>query len=267
MALPIIPSLGKLASILLLAAVPAALQAQEPPRPLPDSSRPSKNVLIGVVVDVVGKPMAQVEVYLAGTNRSTRTDASGRWRFSDPPSGPTVVVARRTGYVPYVREVVVGSQANDTLPLLLRRFPTRLSTVEITARASTAQADATVQAERMMQLLVSSGRLITRDEILRKRPRSIAEIIYGIPGVNVTSTPNEVVATSSRVGGGVTRPQEQQCQLQFYLNNTPIENEAMATLDPMLFRSVEVYPQVVLLTGIPTRQDKCGAIVINSLRR
>ena len=50
-------------------------------------------------------------------------------------------------------------------------------------------------------------------------------------------------------------------------NVRPIENEGVAALDPLTFRSVEVYPQTVLLTGLPMRPDRCGAIVINSLRR
>ena len=53
----------------------------------------------------------------------------------------------------------------------------------------------------------------------------------------------------------------------FYLDNTPIDNESVAALDPMNFRSVEVYPQTVQLTGLQMRPDRCGAIVINSTRR
>jgi hypothetical protein len=59
----------------------------------------------------------------------------------------------------------------------------------------------------------------------------------------------------------------QPCQIQFYLNTTPISNEGVSTLDPMTFRSVEVYPQTAQLTGLPTRPDRCGAIVINTMRR
>lgn len=211
--------------------------------------------------------MEQVEVYIAGTAHSTRTDARGRWRFADPPPGPRVVVARRTGYVPYVREVVVGSQGSDTVSLLLRRYPTKLSTVEITARTSNAQADAAIIAERLTQIRVGTGRLFTRDEILRMRPLSIAELIFGIPGIAVARGQNDIVVTTTRAGVGVMNVDGQKCQLQFYLDNTPIANEALPALDPMTFRSVEVYPQAVVLTGLPMRPDRCGAIVINTLRR
>jgi hypothetical protein len=245
------------------AAAPVARAQVQAPS---DSSRRS-DALVGTVVDAVGKPMAQIEVYIAGTDRSTRTDERGMWRFPNPPSGPRVVVARRTGYVPYVREVVVGSQGNDTLTLLLRRFPTRLSTVEVTARSTSAQADAAELAERLMQLRVGSGRLFVRDEILRTHPHSIAELIFGIPGISVTRSQTEIIVTTTRSGVGVMTVEGQPCQLQFYLDNTPIANDAVVALDPMMFRSVEVYPQAVVLTGLAMRHDKCGAIVINSMRR
>jgi hypothetical protein len=35
----------------------------------------------------------------------------------------------------------------------------------------------------------------------------------------------------------------------------------------MSFRSVEVYPNTVLLPGLPMRPDRCGAIIINTMRR
>jgi len=255
------------AALILGVSMGQAVRAQERLRTSTDSARRDMDALVGTVVDAAGKPMAQVEVYLAGTDRTTRTDTLGVWRFTNPPPGPRVVVARRTGYVPYVREVVVGSQGNDTLSLLLRHFPTTLSAVQINARASNAQADAELVAERLTQIRVGTGRLFVRDEILKVRPQSIAELIFGIPGIAVTRGQTDIVVTSTRAGVGVMNVEGQQCQLQFFLDNTPIDNEAVRNLDPMTFRSVEVYPQAVILTGLPLRPGKCGAIVINSVRR
>lgn len=243
-----------------------AAGAQAGSRPA-DSTRRVTDALTGVVVDVIGQPMDQVEVYIAGTGRTTRTDTRGRWFFADPPPGPRVVVARRTGYVPFVREVVVGSGGNDTLSLVMRRFPTKLSPVEVRARAAAAASDADILAERLNQIRVGSGRLFTRDEILRMRPYSVAELVFGIPGTTVSRTPDSIVVTSTRSGVGIMNIQGQQCQLQFFLDNTPIANSALPALDPMSFRSVEVYPQTVILTGLAIRPDRCGAIVINTVRR
>lgn len=211
--------------------------------------------------------MSDVEVYIAGTERTTRTDAAGWWRIGNPPPGPRVLVARQVGFVPYVREIIVNSRSVDTVPLILRRYERTLSTVEITSRMNNSAVNAQILAERLMQIRVGTGRLFTRDEILRMRPYSVAELLFGIPGINVTRGQSEIIATSTRSGVGIMNVEGQQCQLQFYLDNTPIDNEGLQALDPMLFRSVEVYPQAIVLAGLPSRPDKCGAIVINSVRR
>lgn len=241
--------------------------AQPPVQTVSDTVRQEDDVLIGTVVNVVGRPMDQVEVYIAGTDRTTRTNASGVWHIRNPPPGPRVVVARQLGYVPYVREVVVGRRSTDTLALILRRYPNTLSPVEVRARTSASTVGADIVAERLSQIRVGSGRLFTRDEILRMRPYSIAELLFGIPGIRVTRGQTEIIATSTRAGVGIQNVEGQACQLQFYLDNTPIDNEGLASLDPTMFRSVEVYPQTLILTGLPMRPDKCGAIVINSVRR
>ena len=234
----------------------------------------ARGLLIGTVVDAIGRPMPDVDIYLARAGQRARTDARGVWRIADPPAGPQVVVARSIGYVPFVREVVVGSAANDSVHLLLRRYPRTLTAVEITARTNAAAANAEVLAERLMQLKVGAGRLYTREQILEQRPYSIAELIQGVPGIVVRRGRSEqerglVIATSLRAGTGIMNPNADGsgCPLQFYLDNTPIENDGVGQLDPMSFRSVEVYPNTVLLPGLPMRPDRCGAIIINSIRR
>lgn len=260
-----------IACVALLFAGPLRAQSAAPAR------RPAD--VVGWVVDAIGKPMEQVEVLIAGTPRIVRTDARGFWRFSDPPNGPHVVVARQLGYVPYVREIIVGRATNDTVTLLLRRYPTTLSRVEITARTNAAVASATVQGERLIQMRVGAGRLFTRDYILEMKPYSVAELVQGVPGVSVqrlrgNGAEGEVVATISRNRGGANGSQgvgtdglSNACPMQFFLDTTPIEGDQVGRIDPLTFRSVEVYPMNVVLPGLPQRGDRCGAIVINTMRR
>lgn len=247
-----------------LGAPPLVGQGRPPRGNTPDAR---SDALIGSVVDVIGKPMGDVEVYLARTDRTARTDARGVWRIADPPTGPHVVVARAIGYVPYVREVSIGTRTVDTVILVLRRYPRTLSAVEVTARSNVVAAYASVVAERLMQMKASAGRLYTREQILEQQPYSVAELVQGVPGIIVQRGRGEITATSTRAGAGTMVTAGQACQLQFYLNDTPIDSEGVATLDPRTFRSVEVYPQTVLIPGLPMRPDRCGAIVINTLRQ
>ena len=235
--------------------------------------------IVGWVVDAAGKPMMDAEVLIAGTAYSARSNARGFWRITDPPTGPRVVLARQIGYVPYARELIVGRAINDTLSLLLRRYPRTLSTVEVTARANSAAASAVAQSDRLIQMRVGSGRLYTRDYILETRPYSIAELVQGVPGLTIqrlrgNGTDGEIVATISRNRGGASGTQgvgndglSNACPMQFFLDTSPIEGDQVGQLSPATFRSVEVYPMNVVIPGLPQRGDRCGAIVINSLRR
>ncbi|WP_373064697.1 carboxypeptidase regulatory-like domain-containing protein [Gemmatimonas sp.] len=257
---------------LALLIVPSLLHAQT-------RSPRSRDEIVGWVVDAAGKPMGDAEVLIAGTTFTTRSDARGFWRIADPPTGPHVVLARQIGYVPYQREVVVGRAANDTLSLLLRRYPRTLSTVEVTARSNSATASAVAQGQRLIQMRVGAGRLYTRDYILETRPYSIAELVQGVPGMTIqrlrgNGTDGEVVATISRNRGGASGNQgvgndglSNACPMQFFLDTSPIEGDQVGRLDPSMFRSVEVYPMNVVIPGLPQRGDRCGAIVINSFRR
>jgi hypothetical protein len=268
-----------LAGALLLVAAAPDLIAQPRTRGAPDSSRNRSDQLVGWVVDAAGQPMGDAEVVIAGTAYRARSDARGLWRIPDPPTGPHVVMARQVGYVPYTREIMVGRSTNDTLSLLLRRYPRTLSTVEVTAKSNAAAASAVAQGERLIQMRVGAGRLYTRDFILETRPYSIAELVQGVPGVSVqrlrgNGADGEIVATISRNRGGASGSQgvgndgfSNPCPMQFFLDTSPIEGDQVGRLDPSTFRSVEVYPMNVVIPGLPQRGDRCGAIVINTMRR
>ncbi|MCA2983134.1 carboxypeptidase-like regulatory domain-containing protein [Gemmatimonas sp.] len=256
------------ASLCLLLGATVA-EAQPRPRAVSPDARSDvrTDMLVGTVVDAIGRPMADVEVYLARTERSTRTDARGVWRVLNPPVGAHVVVARQFGYVPYMREVIIGTGTPDSVDLLLRRYPTTLSPVEVRARSNRSAAEADVVADRLTQLKANAGRLFTRAQILEQKPYSLAELIQGVPGILVRRGQGEIVATSLRGGAAIGGGGGSQCELQFFLDITPLDNAGAASIDPLSVRSVEVYPQNVLLPGLPQRADKCGFIVVNSLRR
>lgn len=267
---------GRTCALVACLTLPSWLQAQN--APAKDASR-SRDEIVGWVVDAAGKPMGDAEVIIAGTSFTTRSDARGFWRIANPPNGPHVVLARQIGYVPYTREMIVGRASSDTLTLLLRRYPRTLSTVEVTAKANGANADAVAQAQRLIQMRVGAGRLYTRDYILETRPYSVAELIQGVPGMTIqrlrgNGTDGEIVATISRNRGGASGTQgvgndglSNPCPMQFFLDTSPIEGDQVGRLDPSMFRSVEVYPMNVVIPGLPQRGDRCGAIVINSFRR
>ena len=56
--------------------------------------------LTGVIRGPAGQPLSSAEVWLLGTNATTRSDESGRYTLGELPAGTQVVGVRRVGYSP-----------------------------------------------------------------------------------------------------------------------------------------------------------------------
>src|SRR4051812_29505931 len=75
-------------------------------------------VIGGRVTDRTGAPVAGAMMSIAELSRATSTDSSGRYRFTDVPSGTFTVAARRIGYVPAASRVTIGAFVS-TLDMVL----------------------------------------------------------------------------------------------------------------------------------------------------
>lgn len=80
--------------------VPAALAAQA-------------GTVRGVVTDSVGNPMRGIEVLALQQERSTRTDAQGRFILRGLPWGQVVLMARSPGWKPQDRVVQIGDNGAE----------------------------------------------------------------------------------------------------------------------------------------------------------
>lgn len=232
----------------------------------PDTVRAKNSVLHGIVINAIGQPVPGVEVMIAGTNVRTVSDARGNWSFVNPPGGVRVLHARMLGWVPLIRTVRIQDNVTDTLPLAMQRFPNTLGQVEVRASMNNSSRDAAMMAERLMQLRVGTGKLFTREDVLLLQPYSVADLVRTVVGVDVVNTNGSVRVTTRRAGTGAMQIKDQGCELQFYLDGHAIDGDMAAALSPLQFQSVEVHPQNTLLTGIPSYPNRCGAVVITTLR-
>ncbi len=71
-------------------------------------------IVAGVVTDTAGIPIDSADVSIASLKRRTITGADGAFRFSDVKPGRYSVSARRIGFAPQVRTVVVGPDGGMT---------------------------------------------------------------------------------------------------------------------------------------------------------
>ena len=123
-----------LAAVLLLAptvdglAANAPIDASSDPRPTP--------TVRGVVVDSVGRPIAEVQVVVNRLNRTAVTNDSGRFNFIGLPAGGYHLTAIQLGYRPGHADIVVGTDEADIIVRITMARATsitQLSAVQVTA--------------------------------------------------------------------------------------------------------------------------------------
>jgi carboxypeptidase family protein len=92
-----------------------SLQAQEPPARLPAvvvnaaPPKPGARKIAGVVRDTIGFPIDGVEITIAASHRRATTSGNGAFQFENIAPGTYEVRARKLGYAPQVRTIVVDS--------------------------------------------------------------------------------------------------------------------------------------------------------------
>jgi len=92
-----------------------SIGAQEPPARLPAvvvnaaPNKPGARKMAGVVRDTIGFPIDGVEITIASSHRRALTAGNGEFRFEGIGPGTYEVRARKLGYAPQVRTIVVDS--------------------------------------------------------------------------------------------------------------------------------------------------------------
>ncbi|HYW50768.1 MAG TPA: carboxypeptidase-like regulatory domain-containing protein [Gemmatimonadaceae bacterium] len=220
-----------------------------------------KGTLVGRVLGDDGKPVARVQVQAMGTNFFTQTDMAGRFRLAELPVGPYFLRARKVGYDPVVfgATIVRGDSvdASVTLTAFTAARGQNLDTVRVTAQASRRRQGFE---ERRV---AGRGFFVDREEVLRRRPQGLSDLLRGRANVQVerNSTTGEAVVYGPRlsIGGGF-------CPLALIIDGTLISNlqggiDAYVPVD--MIAGVEVYNSG---TSVPSQFARlgtdCGAIIV-----
>jgi carboxypeptidase family protein/TonB-dependent receptor-like protein len=80
-----------------------------------------------------GQPLGNAAVALADLSRSTLTDSSGRYSFTDVPPGPQHLTIQRIGYAPRTLHALVPAEGRLYLDITLHPVPTRLPAILVRA--------------------------------------------------------------------------------------------------------------------------------------
>ena len=125
--------------------------------------------LFGAIVGVVDGPFV-------------KTDSSGRFRFGKVKAGKRELRVRRLGYEPFARFVEAAGEKPDEIDIWMTPLPVRLTEVAVLGKRVTVP----YRFEEVYRRAASGfGHLITLEDIERRRPFHVREMLNGIPGVQV----------------------------------------------------------------------------------
>lgn len=222
----------------------------------PYHSATAQGRVAGSVRDTTGAGVAGAEISVAGTALTAQSDETGAFALAGLPPGPAQVRVRRLGFAPAAESVLVRTGATTPFTITIVEVARQLTPVVIRAeryrRYTGYLADFYERRDR------GFGRFITGDEIERRDPMRLTDMLRTVPGMNV-ATP-ALGASHVRIRGNTCAP-------VVWLDGTPAlaAEFDLDALAPKSVAAIEIYsgpaavpPQFV----VPFGPTACGTIVI-----
>ncbi len=143
----------------------------------------SKNASITgrVVSSENGQPIAGVKIAVLGLRKTVGTDSLGRFAFNDLRAGSYRVEATLIGFAPLSAIVTVGQGERKDIEFRTDSEGQLLPTIFVEGEPEPQAMTVLTTFERRMA--VGHGRFITREDILRRNPASLMDMIRFLPGV------------------------------------------------------------------------------------
>lgn len=221
------------------------------PRLLIAQIRP-RSVIDGMVSDTNLVALGEATVSVLGSSLRVTTGANGRFRVVAVPAGQYVLMIHRVGYVPVSAGLRVGDADTLRLSFTMRRVATALDTVIVSARRLV-----TRMSEFEERRKLGFGTFITAEDIERRNPVSIGDVLRGIPSIAISGSGyDRQFATSTR---------SSKCQLQVVVDDVllPTPTDLTALVVPSEVMGIEVYPgPATAPMQYKSAGSGCGVILI-----
>jgi hypothetical protein len=161
--------------------------------------------LRGTVTDSAGRPVEDVDVGFIDDSTSVRTDGAGRFSLPRQRVTTGVLRARRLGY----RAAYVSRRTDDTsaVTVVLQSVGQQLGTVRVRANWDNKRLE-----EMQRRRMYWGGTHILRDEIERRDPFRISDMLQGRAGIRVRR---------DRYGNGVVAGRGD-CPMAILVNGFPV---------------------------------------------
>lgn len=217
-----------------------------------------RGAMDGIVTDSTLTPLAGATITLLGSSVTATTTENGRFRIVALPAGEYVVMARRLGYAS--ASAALHLEGGDTLrpAFALHRVVAELDTV----RASAAYAR-TRLGEFDERRAAKVGHFITADEIDKRNPVYLSDMLRSVLSVNIIETPTSRAAVSKR--SPVASFRSATCPFQIFVDGLIFSESGDLTNvpPPSNIAGVEVYSGPATIPLQYKRHDSlCGIILI-----
>lgn len=213
-------------------------------------------VIDGIVSDTALRPLENADIALIGTSVRVTTGSNGQFSVRRVPAGQYLVIVRRLGYRPASGIVEVG---DDTLRLsyTLAPAPQILEGMRIEERS------VSVRELEFLSRRHGDGSFITRDDIERRNPVAIADMLRPILSIDVVPVGfGGHIAVNRR---GPMSLLAARCPFRVVLDDVPLPMPVDIDLlpPPSSLLGVEIYPGPA---SIPPRYNMygggCGIILL-----
>jgi hypothetical protein len=216
-------------------------------------ARATPGTIDGVVTDTNLVSLANASASILGSSLQVVTGANGRFRILGVPAGHYILIVRRIGYAPTSSALEVA--AGDTLRLsfALAKSVSALDTVVVSAKRVTMR-----MAEFEERRKAGFGHFITQEEIDRRNPVYLGDILRNVLSVQIADGMFKQVALNVRNG----------CPFQIVLDGVPMPIKPPTNLldlpAPKEIGGIEIYsgPATVPLQYKAAGSGTCGVILV-----
>lgn len=224
--------------------------------------------LVGQVWDARSKdPVATAAVSLAGRSAATTTNRRGRFILSGIPVGVYQLDVRHIGYAPLTHRVAVARGMSTDIDVGLVPDPVEMEPIVATAIRARRLEIKGFYERRYWGELVSGGVFFTAEDVERRNPRLISQMIADESGIKLDCGVR--VESCKLVNTRRSSTSLGPCVMSVYLDGTWINRNAGDTIDmfvrPVEIAGVEVYKGAASLPAeYAGRASGCGVVVIST---
>jgi hypothetical protein len=213
--------------------------------------------LVVAVADTADSPLSDVDVLIPALRLHHRTDTAGRVTVVGPlGAGHYVIVARRLGFLPDSQRVAV--RAGIDPPMIAFRLRTSAHVLDTARVESAALRDKMADFER--RRASGRGTFITRSEIDRRNPLTLADVLRTIRGLTIRSgggrTEVRFVRANTRVDGV-------DCPPEMWVDGVRTYGATVDEFRPDEVEGIELYRGLGQLPAeYLSRSAGCGLVMI-----